>query len=37
MKLVLSDDIGDVRGTVVVSWIAGQQVEQSILHQGHDS
>ena len=26
-----------IYGTVVASWIAGQKVEQSILHQGHDS
>ena len=29
--------IGDIRDTVVARWTAGQQVEQSILHQGHDS
>ena len=29
--------LGDVRGTVVERWAAGQQVERSILHQGHDS
>ena len=26
-----------VSGTVVARWAAGQQVEQSILHQGYDS
>ena len=26
----------DIRGTVVARWTAGQQVEQLILHQGHD-
>ena len=28
---------GGIRGTVVTRWTAGQQVERSILHQGHDS
>ena len=28
---------GDVRGTVVARWTPGQQVERSILLQGHDS
>ena len=28
---------GDIRGTVVARWTAGQQVERSILHQGHGS
>ena len=28
---------GRVRDTVVACWIAGQQVERLILHQGHDS
>ena len=27
----------ELRGAVVARWIAGQQVDQSILHQGHDS
>ena len=26
-----------IRGTVVVRWTAGQQVERSILRQGHDT
>ena len=26
-----------IRGTVVAPWIACQQVERLILHQGHDS
>ena len=26
----------DIHGTVVARWTAGQQVDQSILHQGHD-
>ena len=26
-----------VRGGVVERWTAGQQIERSILHQGHDS
>ena len=26
-----------IRGTVVARWIAGQQVERSILRQGYDS
>ena len=28
---------GRIRGTVVACWTAGQHVERSILHQGHDS
>ena len=33
------DDDGDgsIRSTVVVHWTAGEQVERSYLHQGHDS
>ena len=26
-----------ILGTVVVRWTAGEQVDRSILHQGHDS
>ena len=33
---VLHPNIGGL-GTVVESWIAGQQVERSIMHQGNDS
>ena len=29
--------LGGIRGTVVARWTAGQLVERSILHQGHDS
>ena len=29
--------VGDIRGTVVACWTAGQQVERLILHLGHDS
>ena len=38
-KLLIMDTMGrgGIRGTVVELWTAGQQVEQSILHQGHDS
>ena len=35
---VFSPDLkGGIRGTVVARWTSGQQVERSILRQGHDS
>ena len=32
-----SYQIGDIRTTVVARWTAGEQVERSIMHQGHNS
>ena len=29
--------VGGIRSTVITRWTAGQQVERSTLHQGHDS
>ena len=35
--LIIFQDRGVIRGTMVTRWTTGQQVQRSILRQGHDS